>query len=196
MKPSSLCAGDDMRGTIFADADGEEGTTRRGAQTRPPCTRRGACKRFQCRRVRVPEGETEAERHAIVAQRMRADRIRRRPQPRRREVEADVGDRAPERACTAAGDDRPGTRPARCDHVKHPQRSLDGMLGRDRADRLRGRCISAHAHVKVHASVACHRTQSHIGRNAVEVQGSATIDRDGNLGLEIGDEGHRCDRGA
>jgi len=191
-----LCAGDDMRGAIFTDADGEQRTARRGAETRPSCTCRGTCKRFQCRRVRVPEGESEAERHTIVAQRMGADRIRRRPQRRRREVKADVGDRAPERACTAAGDDLPGTRPACCDHVKHVQRSLDGMLGRDRADRLRDRGISAHTHVKVHASVACHRTQPHIGGNAVEVQGSATIDRDGNLGFKIGGEGHRCDRAA
>src|SRR3977135_3529092 len=123
---------DDMRGTIFADADGEERTARRGAETRPPCTRRRACKLFQWGRVRVAESETEAEHHTVIAQRMRADRIRWRPERRRRQIDADVRDRAAERAYTASGDDLPGTRPARCDHLKHAQCRFDRMFGRDR----------------------------------------------------------------
>ena len=169
---------DDPRGAILVDADGEERTARRGTKPGRACTRCGACKLFERGRIRMAEGKTEAERHMTVAHRMRADRIRRRAQRRGREIDADVGDRAAERACTAGGEYLPGARPARRDHLEHAQCCVDAMLGRDRADRPCGGGISADTHAKVDAPTARLRVEPHIGRDPVEVQGTATVDRD------------------
>ena len=62
------------------------------------------------------------------------------------------------------------------------------MFDRDRADRRRCGGVSADTHLHVHATVAHLRLEPHIGGHLVEVQGPATINRDGHLGLELGGE--------
>ena len=145
-------------------------SARPGAVRRPvpPCTRRGACKCFQCGRIRVAEGETEAERHMASS----------------RSACVPIGIR-PAAAIAAAGDRR-GCRRSRGRtrlHLRRRRSSLARALPaaitssmRNAASTAcsaatapigcRGGGISAHTHVNVHASVARHRTQSHIGRNA------------------------------
>ena len=54
----------------------------------------------------------------------------------------------------------------------------DAMLGRDRTDRPCGGGISADTHAKVDAPATRLRGEPHIGRDPVEVQDTATVDRD------------------
>ena len=177
-EPQPLHAVDDTRGAILVDADGEERTARCGAKPAPARVRRGMRKLFQRGRIRVAEGKTEAEGHMTVAHRMRADRIRRRPQRRGCEIDTDVGKCAAERACTAGGEYLPGPGPARRDHLEHAQCRVDAMFGCDRADRRCGRGISADTHMKIHTPAARLRVEPHVSGDPVEMQGTATIDRD------------------
>ena len=64
---------------LGGDADDEQRASRRGAQAAAPARARGLDKLCERVRIGVAEGETDAERDAAVAQRMQADRFRRRP---------------------------------------------------------------------------------------------------------------------
>src|SRR5215468_2663588 len=55
-----------MPGTIFGDAHDEERTARCGTITRRPRLRRRVRKFLECSRMRMPEGETKADRQSAV----------------------------------------------------------------------------------------------------------------------------------
>src|SRR4051794_26091597 len=90
----------------------------------------------------------------------------------------------------------PAPRPGGRHHAEDAQSGTDALVGGDRADRPCGGGTPADTHAKVDASAARLRSEPHIGRDPVEVQGTATVNRDRDLGLEIGEARRRCDRAA
>src|SRR6266446_4662679 len=182
----------ETRSRMSGDADEQERMGRSGAQTRG--TREGcrACKLLERGRIRMSEGETEADRHGAVAKRVLADRLGRRPLRQPRVIDMHGGDRVAKGRSAVSCDNIPRARcrSRRCDDADNVHCSIYRVLGGDGAQRSRATGITSESDVKV--CWLC--PHPHVGRNGVEVQRTATIESDGNLWGDPDREGRCCNR--
>ena len=166
-------------------------SARPGAVRRPPAPKRAAAsiKRFERLRVRVPEGETDAERQASVTQRMEADGVCRWPWRRRRGCDQQIGDGGAEDAWSVTFDERLGARlrPMSRDGLQQSRRQLERMLGRDRAERRGVRCIAAERHLP--SGRLGSGAQPDVGRHGIEMERAAAIDHHRDFRPQHGGEG-------
>jgi hypothetical protein len=181
----------ERRSRFGLDVYDEKHASRRGADSLRSGVLGGIGQSFQHHGVRMAQDQTDAERNTSGPQPMDADPFGRGAGAWSWYVGHRSGRDSAEHVQSLFVDHFAGAceGASRCDRFEQPDNDFDYMLGGNDADGRRSVAVAAEQHMKPSAFRQPFGPNSHVGGKGVEMQGTASVDDNGNFRSERVREG-------